>query len=429
MNAPLENRNRVAGVEGFGRRSPHEGVTTQSKDDILARLERLLAQREGSCESVVEPQGPLPLRARETGEGPRDRASRDKLEAFLRTDCAAIEAEVGVKNARPHTPKAASWKAATSNALPDSTDELTASRHKAQTSIEAEVGVKNARPHTPKAASWKAATSNALPDSTDELTASRHKAQTLASDPVCVVDRRDALPRIFLMAAVVIIGLAGLGAGIAFWNKNSDLARASEAETELAEPSSQVATRVDVPAQFAARADSGSLAHSGEQTGDAPQPPAKTPSAIAPRGDGGPANQTASAPLLPTPTFQAEPVGIRASFEPNKGETSSTALLNGATPSFEAPPEAAAKLLSSQNFAVVAPPSTPRTAARTPKTAKPSAAAKLDNRRHPEPVVKPASAPEHAPPSENNELFPNLKSAQETVDSLREAVQNLAPPL
>ena len=207
MNAPFENRNRVAGVEEFGRRWPHEGVTTQSKDELLARLERLLALREGSCESVVEPQGPLPLRARETGEGPRDRASRDKLEAFLRTDCAAIEAEVGVKNARPHTPKAASWKAATSNALPDSTD---------------------------------------------ELTASRHKARTVASDPVGVVDRRDALPRIYLMAAVVIVGLVGLGAGIAFWNSDSDLAGASEAETELAEPSSQVATRVDVPAQFGA---------------------------------------------------------------------------------------------------------------------------------------------------------------------------------
>src|SRR5208283_1139849 len=145
MNAPFENRNRVAGVEEFGRRWPHEGVTTQSKDDILARLEPLVAQRVGSCESVVEPQGPLSLRARQKGEGPQDRASHDKLEAFLRTDCAAIEAEVGVKNARPHTPTVASWKAATSCALPDSTDELTTSRHKADTSIKAEVGVKNAR--------------------------------------------------------------------------------------------------------------------------------------------------------------------------------------------------------------------------------------------------------------------------------------------
>ena len=345
MNAPFENRNRVAGVEEFGRRWPHEGVTTQSKDDILARLEPLVAQRVGSCESVGEPQGPLPLRARQKGEGPRDRASRDKLEAFLRTDCAAIEAEVGVKNARPHTPRAESWKAATSNALSDSTD---------------------------------------------ELQASRHKARTVASDPVGVVDRRDALPRICLMAAVVIVGLAGLGAGIAFWNNHSDLAGASEAETELAEPSSQVATRVDVPDQFGALIDPWSSALSGEQTRDAPQPLAKTPSAIAPRGDSGPANQTASAPVPPTPTFmQVEPVGIMASLEPKKGEPFFTALFNGAIPSFEAPPEAAAKLLSSQNLAAMAPPSTPKPAARTPKTAKPSVAAKLNNRSHREQIVKP----------------------------------------
>src|SRR5208283_5173214 len=145
MNAPFENRNRVAGVEEFGRRWPHEGVTTQSKDDILARLEPLVAQRVGSCESVGEPQGPLPLRARQKGEGPRDRASRDKLEAFLRTDCAAIEAEVGVKNARPHTPRAESWKAATSNAFSDPTDELQASRHQARTLASDPVGVVDRR--------------------------------------------------------------------------------------------------------------------------------------------------------------------------------------------------------------------------------------------------------------------------------------------
>ena len=111
-------------------RSPYEGVTMQSKDDILAQLERLLAEREGSCESVGEPQGPLPLRARKKGEGPRDRAIVDELKALLRTDGAEIEAEIGVKNARPHTPNAVSRKAATPNALPDSTDELTASRQR-----------------------------------------------------------------------------------------------------------------------------------------------------------------------------------------------------------------------------------------------------------------------------------------------------------
>lgn len=122
MNAPLENRDLVAGVEEFGKHSLHEGVTTQSKDDPIAQLARLLAQREGSCDPVVEPQGPLSLKAGRKGEGSWDRDSLDKLEALLRSDCAAIETEV--KDARPRTTKAASWKAATSNALPNSSDEL-----------------------------------------------------------------------------------------------------------------------------------------------------------------------------------------------------------------------------------------------------------------------------------------------------------------
>ena len=401
MNAPLENRNRVAGVEECGGRSPHDGVTTQSKDELLARLERLLALREDSCESLVEPQRPLPVGAREEGDGPWDRASRDKLEAFLRTDFAAIETEVGVKNARPHTPRVASWKAATSNALPDSTD---------------------------------------------ELTASRHKARTVASDPVVVVDRRDALPRIYITAAVVIVGLAALGAGIAFWTDHSHLAGASEAETELAEPSSQLATRVDVPAHFAAMADPGASASafSDKQTGDAPQPQSETQSAIAPRGDSGTANQTASAPVPPTPTFmQAEPVGITASPEPKKAETLLTAPLIGAIPPPEAPSDAA-KLLSLQSPAAVVSPPTPKKTARTPKTAKPSVAAKLNNRSPikqtpktiaPETVAKPnssqppnaeteASAPKPAASPESDGPSASLKSAPEAVNSFHEAVKN-----
>ena len=402
MNTPLENRNRAAGVEEFGGRSPHDGVTTQSKDELLARLERLLALREGSCESVVEPQGPLPVSAREKGDGPWDRASRDKLEAFLRTDCAAIEAEVGVKDARPRTPRVASWKVATSNALPDSTD---------------------------------------------ELTASRHKARTVASDPVVVVDGRDALPRIYIRAAVVIVGLAGLGAGIAFWT-TTPMAGASEAETELTEPSSQVATRVDVPAQYAAMANPGASAFSGKRSGDAPQPQAETPSTIAPRGDSGTANQTASAPVPPTPTFmQAEPVGITASPEPKKAETFLTAPLIGAIHPSDVPPRPTAKLLSPQSPAAVASPSTPKIAARTPKTAKPSVAAKLNSRSHPQQIVKPpetitpetvakvdstqppiaeteAPAPKPAASPESDGPSASLKSAQEAVDSLPEVVKN-----
>ncbi len=378
-------------------RSTYEGVTMQSKDDILARLERLLAEREGSCELAVEPQGRLPVTAREKVEAPRDRAVVDELKALLRTDYAAIEAGVVVNNAMPQAPRPASAKAATSNALPDSTD---------------------------------------------ELTASRHTARTVACDPVGVVDRRDALPRIYITAAVVIVGLVALGAGIAFWTDHSHLAGASEAETEVAEPSSQVATRVDVPAHFAAMADPGSSGFSDKQTGDGPHPPSETQSAIAPRGDSGTANQTASAPMLPTPIF-IQPFGKVASFEPHKGGTSLTALLNGAIPPLETPPDAA-KLLSLQSPAAVVSPPTPKKAARTSKTAKPSVAAKLNNRRPmeqtpktiaPETVAKPdssqtpnaeteASAPKPAASPDSDEPSAPLKSAQEAVDSVPEAVKN-----
>ena len=253
MNAPLENRDLVAGVEEFGKHSLHEGVTTQSKDDPIAQLARLLAQREGSCESVVEPQRPLSLKAGRKGEGSWDRDSLDEFEALLRSDCAAIETEV-----------------------------------------------KDARPRTTKAASWKAATSNALPNSTDELKTPRHKAKAVVSDPVGVANggaalRRSLYVRVgrrspYVRVGVIIVGLAGLGAGIAFWNNASSLRGASaiKPETELTKRLSLGTTKVDTPAQDAAMLDPSPATPAGDlkQFVGASQPQAQTPSTIAPRGEG-----------------------------------------------------------------------------------------------------------------------------------------------
>ena len=378
MNAPLENRDSVAGVEEFGKHSLHEGVTTQSKDDPndpIAKFARLLAQREGSCDPVVEPQGPLSLKAGRKGEGSWDRDSPDKFEALLRSDCAAIETEV-----------------------------------------------KDARPRTTKAASSKAATSNALPNSTDELKAPRHKAKAVVSDPLGVANGGAALQRSpYVRVGVIIVGLAGLGAGIAFWNNASSLhgASAIKLETELTKRLSLGTIKVDTPAQDAAKVDPSPATPAGdlERSVGASQPQAQTSSTIAPRGEGELANQTASAPVPPTATqLQAEPVGITASPEPKKAETFLTAPLTGAIHFSEMPPRATATFLSPQSPAAVAPPSTPKTAARTPKTAKPSVAAKLNNRSHPAP--KPAASPESDEPSAS------LKSAQEAVDSLSEVVKN-----
>jgi hypothetical protein len=392
MNAPLENRHLVAGVEEFGKHSLHEGVTTQSKDDPIAQLARLLAQREGSCESVVEPQGPLSLKAGRKGEGSWDRDSLDKFEALLRSDCAAIETEV-----------------------------------------------KDAGPRTTKAASWKAATSNALPNSTDELKTPGHKAKAVVSDPVGVANGGAALQRSlyvrvgrrspYVRVGVIIVGLAGLGAGIAFWNNASSLhgASAIKPETELTKQLSLGTTKVDTPAQDAAKVDPSPATPAGdlERSVGASQPQqAQSSSTIAPRGEGELANQTASAPVPPTATqLQAEPVGITASPEPKKEETFLTAPLTGAFHPSDMPPRATATFLSPQSPAAVAPPSTPKTAARTPKTAKPSVAAKLNNRSHPEQIVKPP-APKPAASPESDEPSASLKRAQEAVDSLPEVVKN-----
>ncbi|MGC1864010.1 MAG: hypothetical protein WA733_23550, partial [Methylocystis sp.] len=213
MNAPLENRDLVAGAEEFGKHSLHEGVTTQSKDDPIAQLARLLAQREGSCESVVEQQGPLPLKAGRKSEGSWDRDSLDKLEALLLSDCAAIETEV--KDARPRTTKAASLKAATSNAVPNSTDELKAPRHTAKAVVSDLVGVANG-------------------------------GAALQRSLYVRVGRRS----LYVRVGVIIVGLDRLGAGIAFWNNASSLhgASAIKPETELTKRLSLGTTKVDTPA-------------------------------------------------------------------------------------------------------------------------------------------------------------------------------------
>ena len=108
MNAPLKNRDLMAGLEEFEKHLLHSGVTTQSEDEPIAKPVPLLAQQAGS-----------PLRA-----GPKRAGNSwtpdilDKLEALVRADCAAIETEA--KDARPRTSKAASSKAA-SNAHANST--------------------------------------------------------------------------------------------------------------------------------------------------------------------------------------------------------------------------------------------------------------------------------------------------------------------
>lgn len=353
MNAPLENRDLMAGIEELERRSLHAGVATRSEDDPddpIAKFARLLAQREGSYESVGEPPGPLPLSAGRNGDDSWDRDSLDKFEALLRTDSPAIETEV-----------------------------------------------KDAPPRTTGGASSKAATLNAPPDSTGKLKPRRRRVKAARSGPVGITDKAAALRHsLSVRVGVVIVGLAGLGAGMAFWHNASGPLGASaiKAQTEPAKRLSQGVTGVDTPAQDSAIVAPPPAApvDRREQPFAGSQP--KTPSAIDPRDEGEPTNQSAGAPIPPAPTqTQAEPIGMAAPPMAEKTETlSAPPFIVGIRPS--AAPPAAATLSPPGGAAAVALPPKPKTAA--PKTAKSTVAAKLNNHSHPEQIVKPAKtiAPE-----------------------------------
>jgi hypothetical protein len=404
MDAPLEKQGLMAALEEFQKHSLHEGVSTQSKDDPIVKFARLVARQEGSRDSAVEPRGLHPLKAGRKGEGSWDHDSVDTFEALPRTGCAAIETEV-----------------------------------------------KDARARTTKAASSKTATSNALPNSSDELKAPRHKAKAVVSNPISVANGVAASRRsLHARAGIVIVGLAGLGAGVAFWNNAFSLvgASASKTQTEWAKQPSQSASSLDTPAQDAAMVDPSPAAPASDH--EQPFTAWQLRPTIASPGDGGLANQTASAPAPPTRTqMRIEPVGVTASPEPKKAEALLAAPPNGAIHRSNVPQRAAAKLLSRQGAAALEPSPGPKTAARTLKTAKPSVAAKLNNRNHPEQIVKPpetiapetvakpdstqppiaeteAPAPKPAATRESDESFGYLPPAQEVADSLPDVVKNWA---
>ena len=207
MNASLDKRDLMAGLEQFEKHLRRSGVTIESKDGALANFPPLAARRKDACQSVVEPQRPRSLEARQNDGDPAKRENLQKLESVLRADFAAIEAELN-----------------------------------------------DARRHTGRAESLGAAASNALPNPTAGLNPRRHKVGTVTSDPVGVADERVVSRRsLYVMAGIVMVGLAGLGVGMAFWNNASNSLDAStiEAEIELAKPPPQGVTSSDIPAQQA----------------------------------------------------------------------------------------------------------------------------------------------------------------------------------
>ncbi len=404
MNAFLDKRDFMAELEEFEKHLLRSGVTTQSKDGALSNIPPLVARREDACQSVVEPQGPRPVEARRNDGDPAKSESLHKLEPVQRADFAAPEAEL--KRARRH----AAW-------------------------AEPLGGV----------------TSNALPSLTDELKSQRHRAETVVSDPVGVADERATSRRsLYVMAGIVVVGLAGLGAGIAFWNDASTI----NAAAELAKPPSEGATSADIPARQASMLDSSVSPPPATSGGDAAQPvdasrqQAETPPAIARHDETGLAHQTVGAPAPPIATqMQKKPVGIVALPEPKKSETASAFPPDVALRPSDVPVQAAAVPLPLRTPVAVAPASTPKTAPRARKAPKPSVAAKSGDPRQPGRIAKPAKAtvpekvaqpgstqppitqneapaPKPAAAPESSGAFAYVQRAQQAVGSLAGVVKN-----
>ena len=301
MNAFLDKRDFMAELEEFEKHLLRSGIKTQSKDGALADFPPLVARREDARQSVVDPQSPRPGEARRDDGDP----AKSETESVQRTDFAAIEAEL-----------------------------------------------KHARGHAARAEPLGTATSNAVPSLADELKSQRHGAEIVVSDPVGVADERAASRRsLYIVAGIVVAGLAGLGLGNAFWNDASNPPDASSVNTEagLVKPPSQVTTSADIPAQQSSMLDSSVSpppATSGgdaEQLVDASRPQAETPPAVARQGETGLANQTVGAPASPIATqMQAEPVGMATLPEPKKAETASTAPPDAALRPSDAPAQATA---------------------------------------------------------------------------------------
>ena len=196
----------MAELDEFEKHLLRSGITPESKDGALADLPPLVARREDARQSVVEAQGPRLVEARRN-DGDPGKSETEKLGSVRRADFAAIEAKL-----------------------------------------------KHARQEAAKAEPLGTATLNVIPSLADELKSRRHGAETAVSDPVGVTEERaSSRPSRYVMAGIIMAGLAGLGLGNAFWNDASNPSDVSSITpaARLAKPPSQAATSADIPAQQA----------------------------------------------------------------------------------------------------------------------------------------------------------------------------------
>ena len=353
MREPVAKRRPMIDLEQFERRLRQPDSANRRDDDPLAELARLVGGHEDPYKAVFEPQGRLaPARNAAQAWEERERREPDAQEPVISGDFAAIEA--GLLGARRQ-------EASSHAATLAETEEMTGFP-----------GVDDGSQH------WRY-DDDALPaqgDIPDEEIRSRRP--------------------LYLMAAIIVVGITGIGASFAFKNSNAaphEIATIKAANGPVKIQPESTAS-VDVPNQDASilnrspQPSTVALVNNAEQPVDLSQAQEKTPRVIAlggskPRADNGLASGAASVPV-PAPPMQSQSQGealsIAGLIEPKKVKTVSVRPDGTLVPNDKIPQAAtaAAPLPASRPGATTAKVATPKTTARVATTPKSVPAAGTD---------------------------------------------------
>ncbi|WP_036257357.1 SPOR domain-containing protein [Methylocapsa aurea] len=339
MREPVAKRRSMIDFEEFERRLRPANSASRTEGDPLAELARLGGGREDPYKSVFEPRGQGSANAWDQGESSLADPSRG-----VSSDFAAIEA--GLLGARQRD----------ATTQPVDMDD--------------------------------AATFLAIDDGSEHW---RYEDEHAPSQPIDNFGEEIRSRRpLYLMAAIIVVGVAGIGASFAFKSGGSSVRevatiKAAEGPTKIQPESTATA---DVPAQDASilnrtpQAAPAALVNNAEQPVDLSHVQEKAPRVIAlggsrPRSDHAGVSGAASVPVPPPepaqPQAQAhgEALSIAGLIEPRKVKTISVRPDGTLLPNDRPPPiQAQAAPPSQHPTADAAKASTPKTTARVATTPK-----------------------------------------------------------
>lgn len=363
MSVSEEKRRLMAEFDDLKKHLRGSPTTNHGENDPLAELARVLDEQK-DYKSVLEPRGQRSAETREDARDPTERKALPTRKRIL-SDFAAIEA--------PSEP-------ATSNAI------------------------------------LRGAMSEHLRHA-DDTTLSRHA--DIADQHVRPQRSR------YLMAAIIIVGVAGLAASLAVWSGalTPREPAAIRIEAELPKRQPERTTGAEVPAQDASSLDPSpaALGDNAEQPADALHAQEKAPPTDAGRDDRGPATDAASVAAPPAQAHpEAEPQGAAAPLEPEETQTMAVQPDGPAAP-HDTPPQAPlsppAAIRSGghgQHVQAVKPARAKAVKAKPEQVFIPAEA--------PAPPPAPTAAPSPAPVPATNRPFAFFHSA---VDSLTGVVEDL----